>query len=247
MRKDGQSTVITPGKLRQLENPRILLSQKQRNLICIKDVVPNPKKNTKLNLTLKSSRNIKESHRLRRSIAENYRLPSFLFDFLDEERPQAIKPSRGHINIFDPPLTPERRYNMINNSLSIPIDQEKFPDLNEKSLKPVRDIKTSGFRKRSLDPSCLYKPYVIEITPRSSVTLYGVEPISINFASADKSPKKHRKYTVANTIRNITGEKYKKNDHSFQPVVINSPAKSFAEKLQRVQDIAKEAEDSFNS
>lgn len=241
MRKEGQSAKITPGKLQQFENPRTLLTPHKRNLICMKDIIPSPKRTTKLNLTLKSCRIAKSTGRSHHFAIESLKLPSFLFDFLDEQKPQAPKPNREPLNIFETlPLSKKQK---IRHSLSINIDEEKLPEIKDKTLMMVRDTKTTSQRKRSTDNNW-YKPYVIEISPRASVTLYGVEPINIQDNIEEISKKKHRKFATAKKIRNLTGD-YKKKESFMQPVVINSPAKSFAEKLQRVQDIAKEAEENF--
>lgn len=242
-------TSITPGKLRQLENPQNLLRQRKRTFICIKDVVPSPKRSTRLNLTLKSSRTIKTSSRKHRINKESVHLPSFLFDFLDEERPQAPKPQRDQLNFQESsPLRPKIR--VLSNG-HIPesdfFDQEdKFPELSMQKIMEKRNCKTSNGRNQSMDCTSFYKPYVVEITPRSSVTLYGIEPLDYRNLNTSSSPKRHRNLAKVINMRNITTEKYKKNENYLQPVVISFPAKSFAEKLKRVQDIAKEAEDSFN-
>ena len=244
MRKHGKSSLITPGTLKLLENPQTLLAQRKIHLISMKDVVPSPKKNTKLNLTLKSSRVTKSLSQNPKHTAENLKLPSFLFDFLDEERPQIQKPIRKHINIFDRSYSPKRH--RVKNSLKITIDEEKLPGISDNTFSILRDVKTSSQKKRSLDTNCWYKPYVIEISPRANLTLYGVEPINLQQANKMVSHKKYRRFSTTVKMRNITGEKFKKSEDYMQPVVITSPAKSFAEKLQRVQDIAREAEDSFN-
>lgn len=242
MRKDNKSSLITPGKLKFLENPLTILAQPKINLIPMKDVILSPKKNTRLTLTLKSSRVNKFLSQNSKYTEENLKLPSFLFDFLDEERPQIHKSSRKHINIFDNSYTPKRH--RIKNSLKGSMHKEKLPDISNNTSSILRDFTTSE-RKSSLDADCWYKPYIIEISPRANLTLYAAQPINLQQSNEGISHKKNRRFRTTSKKR-ITGNKIKKIEDFMQPVIITSPAKSFAEKLQRVQDIAREAEKSFN-
>ena len=244
MKKDRLPSTITPEKLRKLETPAAVLSVRKRNLITMKDIVPSPKRNLKLSLTLKSSRAVKSSSKNRRTTTENSQLPSFIFDFLDEQRPQLAKPMRNPINIFKPSTsTSSKRKNFTH----IKSSNEEFhffkPEIQTSENQILR-IRQG--RKHSLDSKKLYKPYIIEITPRSSVTLYGTDPITLTTPISFSNSRKTRRFSTNPNIRNIAGEK-KIRENTIQPVVISYPSKTFAEKLQRVQEIAKEAHESFYS
>lgn len=241
MSKEGQSSIVTPSKLQEFHSKKFEKIMR-RTLICMKDVVPSPKRSTKLNLCLKSTRATKSSGRNRTVESNSNCLPSFLFDFLDEERPQIVRPSRVPIRSPGPEYFRLRRKTMREQSVEV-LQEEKFPELSVQKFWDRSKCKTSERKKRE-DNTLFYKPYVIEITPRSSVTLYGIEPIN---QLSNKSSLPVRKTRAAKRInmRNMIDEKSKSLDPTLNPVTISAPAKNFAEKLQRVQDIAKEAEISF--
>lgn len=243
MSKEGHFSIVTPSKLQTLYSKNFGRIRK-RAMICIKDVVPSPKRSTKLNLCLKSTRTTKSSGRNRTVDNEKKLLPSFLFDFLDEERPQIVRPGRIPINLPGPEYFKARRKTMHERSVEvIHEEEEKFPELSVQRVWDRSLCKTSEKKQRE-EKTLFYKPYVIEITPRSSVTLYGIEPIN-QFYNKKRLPERKARTTKPINIRNITSDKSKNFDPTVHPVIISSPAKNFAEKLQRVQDIAKDAEASF--
>lgn len=241
MSKEGHSAIVTPSRLQALHSKKFERIM-GRTLICVKDVVPSPKRSTKLNLCLKSTRVTKSSGRSRIAEGDSKCLPSFLFDFLDEERPQIVKPSRVPIKSPGPEYFRLRRKTMREQSVEV-LQEEKFPELSVQKFWDRSKCKTSERKKRE-SSTLFYKPYVIEITPRSSVTLYGIEPINQLFSKGSLPVRKTRVAKQIN-MRSMIDEKSKSLDPTLNPVTISAPAKNFAEKLQRVQDIAKEAEISF--
>jgi hypothetical protein len=235
MKKNSYST-ITPAKLNDLKNNRMLFNAKRLHLNTMVEVVATPKRITKLNLTLKSPRKVKTCTNGNRHLYQASNLPSFMFDFLDEERPRIPRPPRDPINIFKqyPKKVKKFEYDVFS------IRDKSSADATDTVL---IDQTTTNKRRSSIDNS-LYRPYVVEISPRSNVTLYSIDPISFSSEPVKSLYKKKRKLPTTSHIRNISVEKGRK-ETVIQRVVINTPAKSFAEKLQRIQDIAKEAEESF--
>jgi hypothetical protein len=244
MSKEGHFLIVTPSTLQELTDSQRFKTTKRRTLICMKDVIPSPKRSTKLNLHLKSTRMAKSSGRSRTSDSDTKNLPSFLFDFLDEERPKLSKPNRDSIKQYEPKLLNLRKNTKINPNYET-TPEEKFPELSVQRFWDRSQCKTSKEKRRG-ESNSFYKPYVIEITPRASVTLYGFEPINQPFANTS-TPIRRSKPSKSMNMRNIAADKAFKLDPTAQPITINAPSRSFAEKLQRVQDIAKEAEDAFAS
>jgi hypothetical protein len=246
MSKNILSSVITPKRLTLIQNPKSLLMRRERAQICIKDVVPSPRKATKLNYPFSPTRPLKTPSRDKKRDTDTIGLPSFMFDFLDEEKPQISRPSRDPINIFKIPKEKQKEKKLSKGNKSVIIETEsKFPELYTQVNFELRNSKTREGRKHSADDSAYYKPYVIEITPRSSVTLYGVEPISLAVRKNSRVEKHRKNLSTVLNRRNISNEKYKRMDTEIKPVVISTPSKTFAEKLKRVQEIAKEAEKTF--
>ena len=171
-------------------------------------------------------------------------LPSFIFDFLDEQRPKPYKPTREPAKLHRPKRLNLRKQIKLETNFAV-TPEEKFPELSVQRLWDRSQCRTSSQKRRS-DTTSFYKPYVIEITPRASVTLYGFEPINHTYSSARTASRRNRPVKSMN-MRNLVIQKTFKFDPTVNPIVINSPSRTFAEKLQRVQDIAKEAEDAYAS
>lgn len=249
----GYSSSMTPRKLVILENPHSNFHSKPAtDPGPISIHLAGASKQTKILFTFQ--RLDKSQHKLslaRKKDKKSSGLPSFLADLIGESQPAAFFPNRTTYK-KEIDNTPSPKKSKIFEDISdfsytdrnVSIEGKSIPTLN------FRDVK-SAFSKRgrnrsvNIDDHHLYKPYVIEVSPKSRMTLYSTIPIRDGINLADKSF--HRRSRMTNMSKNIRlpqlenqyiVEKTKKIETKDQLIVIDHHSKTFAEKLQRVKEVA---------
>ncbi|CAG9312942.1 unnamed protein product [Blepharisma stoltei] len=246
-------SAVTPGKLAQLENPMTTFVTKTKiDPAPIQSYLTGTPKSNKPIFTFQQVDKSQIKTNRKSSIEKKQAiLPSFLTDILGESPQTTFFPNQTtYKKFFDKPQSSTKTKENINNSQpsftdrSVTIEGKGIPSIH------FRDIKSSLGRRNlnrslNMDDHLLYKPYIIEISPKSKMTLYSTIPIkeSISLNSKNKNHKRNqstlsRNQKLPQLENHMSIDKSRRFEPKDQLIVIEHHSKTFAEKLQRVKDIA---------
>lgn len=149
-------------------------------------------------LLLTSRKHHKSSPRVKKNKKRSI-IPPFVYDFLDDHRPalKSVK-SKHEINTpMRPRSLPKLKPKSEDRSKS---NRSKgLPKINYESYK---DLHNSGskFNDKTKEPSPfnnLYKPYTVNISPRSKITIYSSTPIPRSISTLRDNFEKTKKSSVS--------------------------------------------------